>query len=114
MWYIWKFFFKSWTYKEEHEVRLIHVPDPEIDEQYDRITWYKDQTNGIFNRMALIPIELLKDTDFPLTISKITLGPQSPEAGRNKEQIWYMIEQKGLSVSKDFMVEPSKIENYRT
>lgn len=112
-WYIWKFFFKAWEYKEENEIRLIHVPDIEDNAQYDRIKWYKDQSNGIFNRMSLIPVKRGERNDFPLLISKIILGPQSPEATRNREQIWYMADQKSIDTSADFRVEPSSINNYR-
>lgn len=112
-WYIWKFFFKSWTYRDENEIRLIYIPDISNNDEYDRIKWYKDQSNGIFNRLVLIPIALQDREDFPLNLSKIILGPQSPEVGRNREQIWYMAQQKGIDTTISFSVEPSGIRNYR-
>jgi hypothetical protein len=112
-WFIWKFFFKSWTYRDENEIRLIYVPNTSEDEEYERLHWYKDQSNGIFNRMALIPITLFANEDFPLRIVGITLGPQSPEAGRNREQIEYMVMDKGIDTASGFMVKESAIDNYR-
>ena len=112
-WYIWKFFFKSWTYSDENEIRLVYIPDTSDDDIYDRLIWYKDQSNGIFNRMALIPIKMGKRDDFPLEIRKLILGPQSPESIRNKEQIQFMADKKGIDVSIDFSVEVSSINNYR-
>ena len=112
-WYIWKFFFKSWTYSEENEIRLIYVPDTSDDKECDRIHWYKDQSNGIFNRLALIPIFMGERKDFPLNINAIVLGPQSPESYRNREQIWYMAQQKGIDATAGFMVRESVIDNYR-
>lgn len=112
-WYIWKFFFKSWNYRDENEIRLVYIPDNSIDEEYNRIKWYKDYTNGIINRMTLIPIGLGKRTDFPLNINRIVLGPHSPEAGRNREQIWFMMSQKAIDTTRDFIVEKSTIRNYR-
>lgn len=73
----------------------------------------KDQTNGIFNRMALIPITLDTDDDFPPRIVGLTLGPQSPEAARNREQIEYMVNQKGIDTVPGFVVMESSIDNYR-
>lgn len=112
-WFIWKFFFKSWTYRDENEIRLIYVPNTSEGDDCNRLHWYKDQSNGIFNRMALIPITLFSNEDFPLRIVGITLGPQSPEAGRNREQIEYMVMQKGIDTAIGFMVKESAINNYR-
>ena len=112
-WYIWKFFFKSWTYRDENEIRLIYKPVLSNDEEFARIKWYKDQTNGIFNRMALIPIDFTEGEDFPLSISRIILGPHSPEANRNREQIWYMTLQSSVAVPLGFSVDVSTISNYR-
>lgn len=112
-WYIWKFFFKSWTYRDENEIRLIYVPDISEEEEYERIKWYKDHSNGIFNRMALIPITMGDRLDFPLNISSIVLGPQSPESGRNREQIEYMIMEKVIDTTAGFIVRESVIDNYR-
>lgn len=112
-WYIWKFFFKSWTYHDENEIRLIYRPDMSNDAEFARINWYMDQTNGIFNRMALIPIDYTEGMDFPLSISRIILGPHSPEAGRNREQIWYMTLQSAVNTSLGFSVDVSMINNYR-
>lgn len=112
-WYIWKYFFKSWTYKDENEIRLIYLPDLSNKAEKDRIIWYKDYNYSIFNRMALIPIEDGKSLDFPLTIKQITLAPQSPNAYKNREQIQFMIEDKNIQISKDFSVNVSSISNYR-
>jgi len=112
-WYIWKFFFKSWTYHDENEVRLIYLPDFSNDEEMERIKWYKDKANDIFNRMVLVPIKNGDRRDFPLNISKIILGPHSSEAFRNREQIWYMIQENEVDTTPDFSVETSMISNYR-
>ena len=112
-WYIWKFFFKSWTYSDENEIRLIYVPDTSNDMECKRIRWYKDQSNGIFNRMTLIPIAREAREDFPLNINTIVLGPQSPESYRNREQIDYMVRQKGIDTTAGFIVRGSVIDNYR-
>lgn len=112
-WYIWKYFFKSWTYRDENEIRLIYLPDISDENEFGRLIWYKDQTNGIFNRMALIPIENGVRADFPLLLSRIILGPHSPEVRRNKEQINYMAQIMGINTTGDFQVMVSAIDNYR-
>ena len=112
-WYIWKYFFKSWTYSDENEIRLIYIPDSSNDEEKSRLIWYKDQTNGIFNRLALIPIGMFERDDFPLMLSRIILGPHSPEARRNREQIAYMADNMGVDKATDFTVDMSAIDNYR-
>lgn len=112
-WYIWKFFFKSWTYRDEKEIRLIYLPDTSDDNELKRIHWYKDHSNSIFNRRALIPITMFDRKDFPLNLCGIILGPQSPEMARNREQIEYMVSQKGIDRTVSFMVRESIIDNYR-
>lgn len=112
-WYIWKYFFKSWTYKDENEIRLIYLPDLSNKAEKDRIIWYKDYNYSIFNRMALIPIEDGKSLDFPLTIKQITLAPQSPNAYKNREQIQFMVEDKKIKIATGFSVDVSSISNYR-
>ncbi len=113
MWYIWKYFFKSWTYKDEKEIRLIYMPDLSNKDEKDRIKWYKDYNYGIFNRMALISIEEGKAKDFPLTINKIMLAPQSPNAYKNREQIQFMTKEKNIRIVNGFSVDISSIKNYR-
>lgn len=102
-WYFWKYYFKPYEYSTEKEVRLVFFPnenDPEPD-------WYFDSSNGIFNKRMLIPIYYDNPLGFPLSVEEILLGPKSPNADKNVEQIWlmgeYMIDR----------VRKSKINNYR-
>lgn len=110
-WYIWRYFFKSHSYKEESEIRLVYIPDEE-DKEKLQFRWYHDRNNGIFNRMVLFPLKG-QDLIFPLVWDTIVLGPHSPEHHVNIEQIRYMIEDKEISTSATFDVKPSSLKNHR-
>lgn len=105
-WYVWKYFFKSYNYSSEKEIRLIYLSNKGIKEERQ---WYKDQSNGIFNRMVLFPIANGGNT-FPVKIKKIILGPKSPLKEKNREQIIYMLENCEIDCEEVII---SDIKNYR-
>lgn len=111
-WFIWKFFFKSADYADEREIRLIYIPDWD-EEQGENVKWYIDASNCIFNRMALLPIGINEKTTFPLLISKIILGPNSPESSKNMEQISFMVDTLYPKTTARFCATRSRINSYR-
>lgn len=106
-WGYWKYFFKAYHYSVEKEIRLVCVSCNEEADGYRQ--WYKDRSNGIFSHMVQFPITM-GSKSFPLTISKIILGPKSPCTRTNMEQIKLMMEDKGF-LCDDVCL--SSISNYR-
>lgn len=108
-WYIWKHFFKSHLFKEEHEVRLLYIW---TENSQDKLEWIMDASNSIASRLCKFPITGHK---LPLTIQKAIIGPKCPEQGSNVDQFNYMNRQtKTMPESwiKPAII-PSKIEDYR-
>ena len=110
-WYRWKYFFKPYEFADEKEVRLLYIPDWDIEDP--EITWYKDRSNGIFSRMVNIPIDYDDKLNYPLIIDQIILGPNSPNSNVNKNQIYFMAINCGINTTIGFNVENSSIKNYR-
>ena len=108
-WYIWKHFFKSHLFKEEHEVRLLYVWK---DNCPDIVEWIMDTSNNIASRLCKFPIN---DGRFPLTLKKAIIGPKCPEQGSNVDQFNYMNNQTKTMPDNWFTpaVRASKIEDYR-
>ena len=108
-WYIWKHFFKSHLFKEEHEVRLLYVWK---DKSPDIVEWIIDTSNNIVSRLCKFPIN---DGRFPLTLNKAIIGPKCSEQGSNVDQFNYMNSQT-QTMSENMLslaVKASKIEDYR-
>lgn len=103
-WFRWKYFFKSYDYAVEKEIRLVyfHVRDK------NRV-WYRDSANGIFNQMVCFPINM-NDCQFPLNLSRIILGPKTSFPKKNQEQIGEMLDDSSI-ICLD--IDVSKIDNYR-
>jgi hypothetical protein len=102
---IWKHFFKSSDYALEEEVRLLY-----IDEGYnppDGSGWVKSNPDNIISRYVTFKFS---NTDFPLTLSAIVLGPNCPDAQLNRRQLEVFLDANGIT---GVMVENSTIESYR-
>ena len=63
--------------------------------------------------MALLPIGFDDEIAFPLTISKIIMGPNSPESSKNVEQISLMVDTLYPKTTARFYATRSKINSYR-
>lgn len=83
-WHIWKHFFKSYLFKDEHEYRLLFIPT-ENDDQ--KLRWIMDSTNSIVSRIALFGME--QDV-FPLSLKSVLVGPKCPEQESNVDQLEFM------------------------
>ena len=110
-WYFWQYFFKPYEYSYEKEVRLLYFPTSDIELQ--KVTWYMDSTNGIFNRKIEVPIDYDDKFKFPLVMESIVLGPNSPQSNVNQNQIYFMANTCGVNSNNYIMVEKSQINNYR-
>ena len=108
-WYIWKHFFKSYLFKEEHEVRLLYIW---TDDSKAKTEWIMDSTNNILSRICKFPI---KDARFPLVLKKAIIGPKCPEQGSNVDQFNYMNRQQETMADSWSRpaIKASKIEDYR-
>ena len=108
-WYIWKHFFKSCWFKEEKEVRLLFVWTGENKED---VEWIMDSTNSIVSRICKFSFY---DKRFPLTLTKVIIGPKCPNQASNVDQFNYMNRQQKTMKHSPLKpaVEASKIEDYR-
>lgn len=111
-WHIWRYFFKTHEYSIEKEIRLIydnsHKTSPKLG-KLPKIEWYLDNSYQIFNRRAVFETK-----DFPLTISEIVLGANSPNAETNIRQLKFMrIEEELFNHDINYSVRKSQIDNYR-
>lgn len=83
-WHIWKHFFKSHLFEDEHEYRLLFIPASE-DEQ--KLHWMMDSTNNIVSRIALFGMD---ENGFPLKLKSVLVGPKCPEQESNVDQLEFM------------------------
>ncbi len=108
-WYIWKHFFKSHLFKEEHEVRLLYIWTEKSQEKPE---WIMDASNNIASRICVFPID---EERLPLSLIKAIIGPKCPEQGSNVDQFNYMNRQ--TKTMPDNWLKPavkaSIIEDYR-
>ena len=113
-WHIWKHFFKKNLYADENEVRLLYIPK-NFDHKKNG-QWFNDDKTSIHAEMALFDITD-KNSPFPLTISKIRLGPKFPASAINVTQYNQHFKLRDeILISRDnreFVVIPSDIEDYR-
>lgn len=107
-WHIWKHFFKSYLFKDEHEYRLLFLPSPN-DEH--RLRWIMDSTNSIVSRIALFETN---EEVFPLKLSSAIVGPKCPEQESNVDQLEFMNrKQKVIQSKATKVVRASNITDYR-
>lgn len=79
-----KHFFKSYLFREEHEIRLLYnIPE----NLQNDAKWIMDATNNVVSRIFLFPLET---KSFPLKLKSAIIGPKCPEQASNVEQFNYM------------------------
>ena len=108
-WYIWKHFFKSHLFREEHEVRLLYVW---TNKSPNAVEWIMDASNSIASRLCKFSIN---EGQFPKKKKKAIIGPKCPEQGCNVDQFNYMNSQT-KTIPHNWLnpaVNASKIEDYR-
>lgn len=98
----WKHFFKTKDYSIEQEVRLLFQNKDSVKKR----DWIKSNDYSIIN--PYVEFDLF-DSEFPLTLKEIVLGPKCPEKETNKYQLIDLINQNNLPIS----VNISDIKNYR-
>ena len=112
--YLWRFFFKPYDYKIEDEIRLLYF----VDKNSKKTTWIKS-ASGIYTPIIKFPIvDETCDMEespllYPLTLSKVTLGPQFVEAEKNRETISQMFKTRFGWTQSEFQVVISSISNYK-
>lgn len=108
-WHIWKHFFKSYLFKDEHEYRVLYIPS---DNNSAGLRWIMDSTNSIVSRIALFNVA---DEAFPLKIKSVLVGPKCPEQESNVDQLTFMNRVQGVITSQGFrkVVRSSDITDYR-
>lgn len=114
---IWQHFFKPYEYKDEKEIRLLFYNIKQNNKTTSTIVspnWDLNETYGIV--FSHIEFEIEKTNNkFPLVISSITLGPKTPEADLNADQLNYLLENNinVLRTNNKKIVQTSKIKHYR-
>lgn len=108
-WHIWKHFFKSYLFKDEHEYRLLFLPAPDDE---PKLRWIMDSTNNIVSRIALFGTN--EDT-FPLKLKSVLVGPKCPEQESNVDQLEFMNRKQAVMQSNHMtkVVRASNITDYR-
>lgn len=108
-WHIWKHFFKSYLFKDEHEFRLLFLPSSDDGQN---LRWIMDSTNNIVSRIALFGVD---DELFPLRINSVLVGPKCPEQESNVDQLEFMNRKQGVIQSNIMtkVVKASNITDYR-
>ena len=90
-WNVWKHFFKPYEFDYEEEVRLIYYEHK--NSHAKKTTWIEDSKSGIFSPMKLFSLEKEEEKEpdsskkpFPLSLTKVVIGPKSKEADVNRIQ----------------------------
>ena len=115
---IWQHFFKPYEYKDEKEIRLLFCNVKQNDSTTNPVikpNWDLNDTYSIVFPHVDFDIEKTSNK-FPLVISSITLGPKTPEAMLNEEQLNFLLENNNINVlktKKKKIVQTSKIKHYR-
>lgn len=102
---IWKHFFKTHDYAVEEEVRLLYLNNKSYPPKKEG--WVVTYPDKILSKFVLFG---LNDSNFPLRLSKIILGPNCPEALLNSRQLEVLLDENNLT---NIQVENSKIVSYR-
>ena len=104
----WRYFYKSYRYLSEKEVRL--VVDKSGMEGIHK-DWIMSEPHNIFVPVLDIP---LTHASLPLRLKEIMLGPKCPEKKTNIRQIHAMILEKNISENPgSIRLSTSNIDNYR-
>ena len=110
-WNVWKHFFKPYEFNYEKEIRLIYY---EQDKTFpDNTRWIVDNKSGIASPMKLFSLEkkTKRTPSFPLSLSKVLIGPKSKEAEVNRVQFSKMFSEAKIADSHEISI--SKIDIYR-
>ena len=108
----WLHFFKPAEYAIEEEIRLLYeMPDVNLLESLHG-KWILNSENGIIAPVVSFSVDK-KNSQFPLVLSRIVLGPNLQERNINKDQLRLMIRSKQIRVTDDFEIVFSTIESYR-
>ena len=112
--YKWRYFFKSYEYNVEDEIRLLYISD-KIEKNSKWIT----TGAGIIAPLVCFPVV---DEDnsyqpdasiYPLSLVGARLGPQFPKQSMNSETIKRMFKTRFGWTEKEFEVSSSNIKNYK-
>ncbi len=114
-WNVWKHFFKPYEFNYEKEIRLIYFEHNNTSVA-DKTIWIVDNKSGIASPMKLFSLEKKtgKNNSFPLSLTKILIGPKSKEAEVNRVQFNKMFSEANITDSKTIPeISISKINIYR-
>ena len=100
-WGIWKHFFKSYLFSDEREIRLLYYDKNNDREPFE---WIKNEQSQIVTKMQLFTIE-----EFPLRITRMIVGPKSPEPSLISRQLQLL----SLAQHVNIEIIPSRIDIYR-
>ena len=111
-WNVWKHFFKPYEFNYEKEIRLIyyeHEPSHATETK-----WIEAGNSEIATPMKLFSLDRTNKTYiyFPLSLTKVLIGPKSKEADGNRIQFSKMASEAGIFDSKP-EISVSKINIYR-
>ena len=112
--YKWRYFFKSFEYNVEDEVRLLYISD-----KLGKNSKWITTGAGIITPLVCFPIvdevdgAQPKATIYPLSLVGTSLGPQFPEQSKNTETIKRMFITRFGWTENDFEVRKSDIKNYK-
>lgn len=107
-WHIWKHFFKSFRFRDEHEVRLLYLSDGKKKEDKQ---WIENIESGIVSKMLLFP--MIPTNTFPLTLTNVIVGPKAPEPKKIAEQFSFMVNQEWSAYTPPLLIRQSDIKEYR-
>ena len=74
--------------------------------------WIYNTSNGIIAPIVRFPITMT-NSNFPLLLERIVLGPNLKERAINKEQLLLMIKYGQIEVADNFEITFSDINSYR-
>ena len=103
----WKHFFKPFEYEIEKEVRLLYIKNDTIKPLKN--DWIVTNNDKIFNPVVDFK---LNAEDFPLTITEIILGPNTPEKNVNVAQLKEYIRHLSDRKKKDKKGNDTKVYEY--
>lgn len=110
--YQWRYFFKSYEYSIEDEIRLLYISD-KLEKDIKWIT----TGAGVIAPLVSFPIVDEGDsyqpdaTIYPLSLVGASLGPQFPEQSKNSETIKRMFKTRFGWTEKEFEVRPSNLSS---
>lgn len=107
-WHIWKHFFKSFRFKDEKEVRLLYLSDSKKTEEKQ---WIENSESGIVSNMILFPMKPIDA--FPLRLTNVIVGPNSPEPRKIAEQFSFIVSQEWDASYPPILIRQSDIKEYR-